>query len=46
MPKKGFGMYHAHVKIKFFPAISTADKTDAEVMRETEDLIKEALCQK
>lgn len=46
MPKKGFGMYHAHVKIKFFPAISTADKTDAEAMKETENLIKEALCQK
>lgn len=46
MPKKGFGMYKADVKIKFFPAISTKDKTDAEVMKETEDLIKEALCQK
>lgn len=46
MPKKGFGMYKADVKIKFFPAISTKDKTDTEVMKETEDLIKEALCQK
>lgn len=46
MPKKGFGMYDAEIKIRFFPAISTKDKTDAEVMKETEDLIKEALCQK
>lgn len=46
MPKKGFGMYKANITITFFPAISTKDKTDMEVMQETENLIKEELCQK
>lgn len=46
MPKKGFGMYKADVSIKFYPPISTNDKTDAEIMNEAENVIKEALCQK
>ncbi len=46
MPKKGFGMYDADITIRFFPAISTKDKSDSEIMKETENVIKEALCQK
>ena len=46
MPKKGFGMYKADVSIKFYPPISTHDKTDTEIMNEAENVIKEALCQK
>ena len=46
MPKKGFGMYKADLSIKFYPQIYTHDKTDAEIMNEAENVIKEALCQK
>lgn len=46
MPKKGFGMYKADASIKFYPPISTHDKTDTEIMNEAESVIKEALCQK
>ncbi|MDT3693867.1 MAG: lysophospholipid acyltransferase family protein [Mucispirillum sp.] len=46
MPKKGFGMYKADLSIKFYPPISTHDKTDTEIMNEAENVIKEALCQK
>lgn len=46
MPKKGFGMYKADLSIKFYPPITTSDKTDTEIMNEAENVIKEALCQK
>ncbi len=46
MPKKSFCMYNADVSIKFFKPISTNNKTDAEIMNEAENVIKEALCQK
>lgn len=39
-------MYNADVSIKFYPPISTHDKTDTEIMNEAENVIKEALCQK
>ncbi len=46
MPKREFRMYKADIKITFFPAVSTKDRSDSEVMQETENIIKEALCQK
>ena len=43
MPKSGFGIYPAHVSIKFLPIISTAGLRDKEVLPLVESALKNAL---
>lgn len=45
MPKGEFAMYPAELSIKFFPPVSTADRSDTDIMNEVEALIKKELNQ-
>ena len=45
MPKGEFAIYPAQVSVKFFPAVSTDNKSDTEIMEEVEAIIKKELNQ-